>query len=211
MYEFTGWVNLEEDLTREKRIIENMLHAVGKAPSAILNENVSRNALLGFVSFNPREAEEKEAGQPMSKSLGNSKFTITFIGQLKNCEEVVEKLHNLSMSCKENSDAEIILTAYMAWGQEFIKHIKGSYTLAIWDESRKALLLARGHMGEKHMFYGYKSDAIIFASNVKMLLAHPLLEPKAARQLNAGIPSEIKELQSGQCLIFDRQGIKIKE
>jgi len=211
MCEFTGWVNLEEDLTREKRIVENMLHAVVKTPLATFTENVSRNALIGFVSLKSEETEKKECNQPMTRCLGNNKFTITYIGQLINSEEVVAQLHRLGMDCKGNSNAEIILTAYMAWGQEFIKHIKGVYTLAIWDESRRALILARDPMGEKPLFYGGKSSSLIFASEVKMLLAHPLLEPKAAHQLTAGIPNEIKELQPGQCLVYDRQGIKLKQ
>jgi len=210
MCEFTGWVNLEEDLTREKKIIENMLHAVGKTATVHLVEHVSKNSLMGFISLKGVDCEEQVRSQPITKSLGNNKFTIACVEQLENSKEVVAQLRKMGMDCKGSSDAEIILTAYMAWGQEIVKHIKGIYIFAIWDESRKTLLLVRDPSGEKHLFYAFKSDSIIFASEVKMLLAHPLLDPKAAHELTAGIPSEIKELGPGQCLVYDRQGIRIK-
>lgn len=208
---FAGWVNLEEDLTREKRIIENMLHAVGKKTTVSLAENTSRNVLMGFIKLdNAKDAKEEDC-RPVTKNLGNNKFTITYIGRLENSKEVITQLRNLGMECKCNTDTEIILTAYMAWGQEFVKHIKGSYSFSIWDESRRILILVRDTLGEKQLFYALKSNSIIFASEVKMLLAHPMLEPKAAHELIAGIPSEIKELQPGCFIVYDRQGMHVKE
>lgn len=199
MCEFTGWVNLEEDLAREKRIIDNMLHGIGKTTVAQSSIHVCKNALIGCYC------------EPMTKSLGNNKFTIACTGQLENSKEVVAQLRNLGMDCKCDSDTEIILTSYMVWGQELVNHLRGSYTFAVWDESRKKLLLVSDPLREKHLFYALKSSSILFASQVKGLLAHPLLDPKTARTLSAGIPSEIKELPPGSSLIFDRQGIRIKE
>jgi len=204
----TGWVNLEEELTREKRIMENMLTSLCKKQPAELGTYVCKNALLGHRGI--KVENPHNIAQPMSKNLGNNNFTIVSIGELDNGDEIKNKLSKLGMGFKTASDIEIILTAYMAWGEECAKHIKGTYVFAIWDESRKLVFIARDPSGEKNLFYGIKAGSIIFASEVKALLAHPMLESKTAHSLTGAIPNEVKELQPGYCLIYSRQGIRIK-
>jgi len=204
----TGWVNLEEELIREKRIIENMLTSLCKKEPAELGTYVSKNALLGHRDIKVENCHHIQ--QPLTKNLGNNNFTIVCIGELDNGDEIKIKLNKLGMGFKSASDIEIILTAYMTWGEECAKHIKGNYVFAIWDESRKMVFIARDPSGEKKLFYGIKSNSIIFASEVKALLAHPMLEPKTAHYLTGGIPNEVKELQPGYCLIYSRQGTRLK-
>lgn len=75
---------------------------------------------------------------------------------------------------KAISDAEIILQEYWQKGLEFLNQIDGSYSIAIWDGEQKRLLLARDRFGVKPLFYLKLSNIILFASEIKAILASKL-------------------------------------
>ena len=67
--------------------------------------------------------------------------------------ELCRKLRSSGQDCRQGAtDAELILHAYRAWGDECVRHLRGDFAFAIWDASRKRLLCARDHFGVKPFF-----------------------------------------------------------
>ena len=79
---------------------------------------------------------------------------------------------------RSNSDTEVILRAYARWGISFLQKLRGMFAIAIWDEQEQELILARDPFGIKPIYYHAANDKIIFASEVRALLASGLLPRK---------------------------------
>lgn len=118
----------------------------------------------------------------MSKSINGSKYIIVYNGELYNTEDVRKSLLKEGYSFESYSDTEVLLTSYIQWGTDCVKHINGIYAFAVWDESRDELFMARDPLGVKPLFYTVKNNSLIFGSEIKTLLAHPYVEPVIDRQ-----------------------------
>ena len=73
------------------------------------------------------------------------------------------------------SDAEIVLHGYVAWGPEVLHRLNGAWAVAIWDEPRKRLFLARDRLGIRPLVYAETKDGLVFASEITALLASGLI------------------------------------
>src|SRR5205807_1193393 len=67
---------------------------------------------------------------------------------------------------------EVVLRAYLQWGEEFAEHVHGMFAVAIWDSRRRKLVLARDRLGKKPLYYALRGSRLIFASELKALVAH---------------------------------------
>ena len=88
-------------------------------------------------------------------------------------DEMVARGHIFSTQ----SDSEVILHLYEEYGENCVKHLRGMFAFAIWDESRKELFVARDRLGQKPFFYVELNGRFCFASEIKALLA---LDPTLA-------------------------------
>ena len=105
------------------------------------------------------------------------------------------------------SDTEVLLKAYEAWGVAGIRRLNGIFAFAIWDDYKKELVIARDRYGTKPLYYTQIADQLVFASEYKAILAHPDFQRKL--DLNA-----LKEYFTFQNIFSDitfMEGIKILE
>ncbi len=114
--------------------------------------------------------------QPMEDTTGN--LVITFNGEIYNYRELKEKLKSAGHSFRTNSDTEVILESYRAYGYDCVSHLDGMFAFAIWDKKKQELFLARDRFGEKPLYYSETISGLLFASEIKALLATGLVEPK---------------------------------
>lgn len=114
--------------------------------------------------------------QPMrDASTGNC---ITFNGEVYNYRELRRLLDDGSYDWKSFSDTEVILRAYAVWGDSLLERLGGMFAFAIWDAEQSRLLLARDRLGIKPLYY-YRGDGfLVFASEVRALLASGLMPRK---------------------------------
>lgn len=159
------------------------------------------------------------AHQPMHSQ--DSRFHLTFNGEIYNFHEIKEALLRLGHSFSTSSDSEVLLTAYIQWGNECLKFFNGQFAFAIADEVNQKLLLARDRAGEKPLYYTeFKNQSFAFASEVKALLSHSLT-PKSISSgalssfLNYGftpatgsIVQDVFKLLPGTYLDFDLESGK---
>ncbi len=109
------------------------------------------------------------AHQPMVDSqLG---LVLVFNGAIYNYRELRITLRGLGYVFFSDSDTEVILKAYHAWGRDCPKHLAGMFAFAIWDIDRRELFVARDRMGIKPLYYSRTATHFRFASNTQALLA----------------------------------------
>jgi asparagine synthase (glutamine-hydrolysing) len=107
--------------------------------------------------------------QPMRSEDGRQQ--IVFNGEIYNHRELRKELRGRGVAFRSSSDTEVILALYAAEGVAMLDRLRGMYALAVWDETRRTLLLARDPYGIKPLYYSETGGALRFASSVRALLA----------------------------------------
>lgn len=113
--------------------------------------------------------------QPMSYADG--RLWLTYNGEVYNYIELRRELEALGFGFRSESDSEVILAAYRAFGKRAFERFNGMWGLAIYDSVERKLLLSRDRMGVKPLYYHKNGQRLLFASEVKALLA---AEPRLA-------------------------------
>lgn len=119
----------------------------------------------------PRFHEEDIQESTISGDL--SDYVIVFNGEIYNYQTIRRELEFLGYSFETQSDTEVLLTGYMVWGKDVLLKLRGMFAFAIWDSYHQELFLARDYFGIKPLYYAQKNGRVIFASEIKALLAHP--------------------------------------
>lgn len=113
--------------------------------------------------------------QPISGEDGS--VTVVFNGEIYNFLELRRDLEARGHKFQTKSDTEVIVHSYEESGPAFVKQLRGMFSLAVWNEKAKSLLLARDRVGEKPLYYTTSpSGTFVFASELKALLEHPSVE-----------------------------------
>jgi asparagine synthase (glutamine-hydrolysing) len=113
--------------------------------------------------------------QPMTNCKGDK--TIVFNGEIYNYLELKSLLPE-NTELKSNTDTEVILELWDAFGKDILPKLRGMFALAIWDASSKELILARDHMGIKPLYYQIHNNQLVFASEMKGMLDSGLVTNK---------------------------------
>ena len=120
------------------------------------------------------------AGSPQPMHSADGRATIVFNGEIYNFRELRRELEGLGATFRTQGDTEVILAAWQQWGVECLPRLHGMFAFAIYDSARRTLFLARDRLGVKPLFMVHLSDgSLAFASELKGLLAHPLLRREA--------------------------------
>ena len=96
---------------------------------------------------------------------------IVYNGELYNFLDLRPELEAKGHVFTTRSDTEVVLHAYEEWGPDCLRRLNGMFALAIWDGRSRRLVLARDRIGEKPLYYYRGPDRLIFASEIKAILA----------------------------------------
>jgi len=104
--------------------------------------------------------------------LYNEDRTLALVanGEIYNHAELRQRLEARGRRFMTGSDCEAILHAYAEYGTDCVKHLRGMFAFALWDEARRRLVLARDPMGEKPLYLYEREGRLLFASEMKALL-----------------------------------------
>jgi asparagine synthase (glutamine-hydrolysing) len=158
--------------------------------------------------------------QPMTNEDGS--VVVVFNGEIYNFpslhEELVAKGHRFGTHC----DTEALVHLYEEHGEGMVARLRGMFAFAIWDRRRQRLLLARDHFGQKPLFFTEQKGQLIFASEIKALLADdPSLAELSPRALDQYLtmrfvhPPEtffrqVRQLQAGHYLVWENGHSRIE-
>ncbi|MBI4574721.1 MAG: asparagine synthase (glutamine-hydrolyzing) [Planctomycetes bacterium] len=109
------------------------------------------------------------ADQPMRSADGRA--AIVYNGEVFNFRELRRDLAGRGHRLRTGSDTEVVLAAYLEWGEACVERLDGMFAFAVWDGARRALVLARDPFGIKPLVYWWDGRALAFASEVSALLA----------------------------------------
>lgn len=156
--------------------------------------------------------------QPIANE-DNSMFVI-LNGEIYNFQKLRKELLSLGHQFRTSSDTEVVIHLYEEEGNEFVKRLDGMFALAIWDERKKRLILARDRIGKKPLFYSANGSRLLFGSEVKTLVQTGLLPPNVnpialTSYLTYGYVPEplsifdgISKLPPAHILIYDESGLR---
>lgn len=216
-----GWIDYNRDLSREQTRLENMNQAMTCRGPDGSGTWVSANAALAhrrLIVIDP------EGGmQPMSRRYGDRVYTVVYNGELYNFQELRTELESLGYHFQSRSDTEVLLTAYIAWGERAVERFNGIFAFAIWSSQERSLFLARDRLGVKPLFYSQSQGSFLFASELKGLLTHPLVSHRVDRDGLAEVfalgPSrtpghavfkDIHELRPGHLLVHTPSHTRVR-
>ena len=153
--------------------------------------------------------------QPMATP--DQGVVVTYNGEIYNFNEVRAELEKLGARFLTDSDTEVLLHGWRAWGPLMLDRLNGMFAFALYDSERRSLFLARDRFGVKPLHYCELSDgAVAFASELKGLLAHPLFRRapdfRAVEDYlglgyvpdDASMLQGVKKLPAGHFLLLER-------
>lgn len=187
------------NMSAEKSTISSMLSTMqrrGPDDCAVYNDNGCCLLHSRLTIIDPEGGK-----QPMIRHFGGETYVLVYNGELYNTSEIRNTLIRLGHEFDDHSDSAVVLHAYIQWGAECLQVFNGIYAFGVWECKKRRLFLARDRMGVKPLFYAEKNGGLVFASEIKTILAHPQMK---AQIDNEGI-SEILLLGPGRtpgCGVF---------
>lgn len=192
-------------------LIKTLEHRGPDGSSILVRGNLglahSRLAIVGL---------EDGSNQPLANE--NRSIWLVCNGEIYNFRELKKELSGKGHKFSSNSDNEVILHLYEEYGLDFIGKLEGMFAFAIWDERSGRFILARDRLGIKPLYYSKTGGKLIFASEMKGILAHPEFK----KELNAdflkfyffhnSVPSPItpflgvSEVLPAHLLVFNKGG-----
>ncbi len=154
--------------------------------------------------------------QPMQLQWAGETYFLIYNGELYNTEELRRDLTAAGHRFMGRSDTEVVLHAYAAYGADCVDRFNGIFAFAVWEDRRKRLFLARDRIGVKPLFYKLHLGGLLFASEIKTILAYstvrPQLDSTGAAQLillgpgrlpGSGVFKDIREVEPGCCGYYE--------
>lgn len=171
MCAIAGIIGLDYDTRVQKKMISTMTRRgpddtgiYGAGPCSLLH---TRLAVI----------DPQGGRQPMCFVFAGEKYVLVYNGELYNTEEIRLELARLGHSFLGHSDTEVVLHAYAQWGKDCLDRFNGIFAFGVWEEKQQRLFLARDRMGVKPLFYKLHEDGLLFASEIKTILAYPTVRP----------------------------------
>lgn len=247
MCSISGIVNLKTDLRENYKIIDKIVSDMGismlnRGPDdfrTIVDEHIA------FAHTRLSVIDIEGGAQPMTKiGMGKeykilaaefyvskcplriidnfNRYTIVYNGELYNTDEIRERLVKRGYEFETHSDTEVLLTAYIEYGESCVDYLNGIFAFAIWDSKKNKVFLARDRFGVKPLFYAWMGEQMIFASEIKAILKYPdfkaqigdeglceILGIGPARTPGQGVFRGIKEVKPGFAMSVTEDGVKV--
>ncbi|HEU5236825.1 MAG TPA: asparagine synthase (glutamine-hydrolyzing) [Pyrinomonadaceae bacterium] len=172
----TGWANLDsrtpppeggEELLR--LMCDRMTHRGPDSEGYLLDEGIAlgmrRLAIIDLLTGEQPAFNEDHS------------IAVILNGEIYNYRELRADLEKRGHRFRSESDTEILPHLYEEHGREMVQHLNGMFAFALWDETRRRLFIARDRFGEKPLYWGVFDGVLLFASEPKVLLAHPSVRP----------------------------------
>jgi asparagine synthase (glutamine-hydrolysing) len=159
-----------------------------------------------------------KAAQPMLDDAAG--VALVFNGTIYNYPDLRKQLQALGHRFKSTGDTEVILRAYIEWGEDCVVKLQGMFAFAIWDEKKQRILLARDRTGIKPLYYSQTSQRLLFASNTQAIIhadgnidtsidataLHNLFSLHAVVPAPRTIVKGIRKVKPAHYLLIDAQG-----
>lgn len=160
----------------EKKLITSMMQVIKhRGPD---DEGVFIDGHVGLGHVRLSILDLSSAGkQPMTDLTG--RYTIIQNGESYNYIELREELQAMGYTFKTQTDTEVVLNGYIAWGEKVLDRLNGMFAMAIYDKQEQTLFIARDRFGVKPLYYHVGDGQMVFASEIPAILKALQGKPKA--------------------------------
>jgi|TARA_B100001971_G_scaffold209763_1_gene233924 asparagine synthase (glutamine-hydrolysing) len=225
-----GIINFRKPIENGERIIKSMnksLHHRGPDDKGTF---VSKNKKVVFGHTRLSIVDVKRGHQPIIEKHNESEYSITFNGEVYNHNELRKELQKKKYKFKTHSDTEVILKAYIEWGDKCVHKFVGAFAFAIYDGKKDLVFIARDRTGIKPYYYSLLDDGtFLFSSEPKGILGYPGFKKEPDNETitdyflgmltfaagNAGLDKSffkgISSMNPGTYAILNKKGLNIKE
>lgn len=161
--------------------------------------------------------------QPMVLTHNGETYTLVYNGELYNTAELRHALEKMGHCFIGHSDTEVVLHAYAQWGETCLERFNGIFAFAVWEQGMGRLFMARDRIGVKPLFYAEHNGGLLFASEIKTILACPgmpaLLDAQGAAQIlllgpgripGSGVLKSVYELEPGESAYYFKGKLRKK-
>ena len=200
------------DLQMEPEIAEKMLRTMARrGPDG---RGIFQDPQCGLLHTRLAIIDPEGGQQPMTLDWGQETYVLVYNGELYNTIELRRELEAMGHHFDGHSDTEVVLHGYAQWGEACLEKFNGIFALAVWERNRERLFLARDRIGVKPLFYTRHREGLLFASEIKTILAYPTMKAELdvtgamelvmlgpGRMPGSGVFRGIRELEPG-CMGF---------
>ncbi len=202
-------------------LISKMTDSISYRGPDSSGEYISRSNVAGLGIRRLSIIDLKTGDQPIKNEDGN--VVVVYNGEIYNFQNLKQHLKKRGHKFTTNSDTEVLVHGYEEWDVRIADKLNGMYAFAIWDESKKQLILGRDRAGIKPLYYYYDKGVFIFASEIKSIVKHPYVKKNidlSALSLycyfgfvpgKGSIFKDIHKLLPGHILIINKKGINTKK
>jgi asparagine synthase (glutamine-hydrolysing) len=217
----TGWVSFGRDLRADQAtqaVVDAMTETMACRGPDDRGTWTARHAALGHRRL--AVIDLPGGRQPMSLDTPDGPLAIVYSGETYNFTELRAELAGRGHRFSTDSDTEVVLHAYLEWGDAMAERLNGMYALAIWDSREDKLVMVRDRMGIKPFYYYETADGVLFGSEPKAILASPLAERTVSldglREMFAFVKTPghavwegMREVEPGTIVTVRRAGLRI--
>ncbi|GAB3727672.1 asparagine synthase (glutamine-hydrolyzing) [Amycolatopsis oliviviridis] len=167
-----GWIDLSRPTEWKEVELERMTRTlVRRGPD---DEGLWADGHVGLGHRRLAILDVRRGVQPMiAGSSGQPHAVLCYSGEVYNFLELRAELASRGHVFRTHGDTEVVLNAYLEWGEGFVERLNGMFAFALWDPRARRLLLVRDRLGIKPLYYARSGEAVLFASEPKAVLAHP--------------------------------------
>jgi asparagine synthase (glutamine-hydrolysing) len=174
-----GKLNLDQNTSVDPALIQAMLDTIRhRGPD---DQGVYIAGQVGLGHRRLSIIDLSTGHQPLSNEDGT--VWIVFNGEIYNFQELRTFLLSKGHTFKTQTDTEVIVHLYEELGPECLQKLRGMFAFAIWDEKVKTLFLARDRVGIKPLYYWLTDRSLLFASEIKAILADPAVDRRIAPEI----------------------------
>lgn len=208
-----GWIDSQRYLPDQQTALDAMSRTLERRGPDDHGQYMEPNACL--LHRRLAVVDPENGHQPMQAHTEEETYVLVYNGELYNTDDLRQRLEALGCRFQSHSDTEVLLQAYGMWGENCLQELNGIFAFAVWEKNAQRLFAARDRLGVKPFYYYAYPDGFLFGSEIKALLANPLVEPIVDSQgLNqvfllgpGAIPGKavyrgMQELAPGCCLTY---------
>ncbi len=180
----------------------------------------SDDGTLGLAHRRLAVIDPGHGTQPMQSRGGEA--AVTFNGTIYNYLELRRELIGRGHPIASYSDTEVLLYAYLEWGERCLERFNGMFAFVIHDRRNRTLFGARDRFGEKPLYYRHDGESFVFASEAKAILASGCVRPEAETDslreyvtfqycpAERSMFKNIMKLKPAHCFVLDERSMKLK-
>lgn len=210
-----GWLDYDIDISEKEELLARMAKTLEKRGAIKTNKYVT--SVAGVIEA---YSSNNDKDRLTSYKNNDRELVISYEGKIYNGKELRKELKENGYKFSSQKDEEVIIKAYDLWKEDAFKKLNGVFAFAIWIVNERKILLVRDHVGAKPLFYYPYYGGLIFGSEIKTLLANPMVMSRIdseglkevlligpGRTLGNGVIKGVKEVMPGEIVTFDKLGL----